>query len=68
MIMANPAQTMPRTRAEKLLGVPSPIPELSSTPQANQMADDKFRASSSVFSALANRNRPVGRNNKKIKI
>jgi hypothetical protein len=56
--MANPAQTIPKTRAEKLLGVPSPIPELSNTPHANQMADDKFSASSSVFSALANRNRP----------
>ena len=55
MIMANPAQTIPRTRAEKLLGVPSPIPELSRTPQANQMADDKFKASSSVLSELANR-------------
>ena len=37
---------------------PSPIPELSKTPQANQMAEDKFNASSSVLSALANRNRP----------
>ena len=38
MIMANPAQTMPRTRAEKDRGVPSPIPALRRTPQANQMA------------------------------
>ena len=26
MIIAKPAQTIPNTRAEKLLGVPSPIP------------------------------------------
>ena len=50
MIIANPAHTIPNTRALKLLGVPSPIPELSKTPHVNQMARDKFNASSSVLS------------------
>lgn len=33
MIIANPAQTMPRTRAEKLLGVPARIAEMSGQSQ-----------------------------------
>lgn len=35
MIMAKPAHTMPSTRAEKLRGVPSPIPLFNKTPHAN---------------------------------
>ena len=41
------------------------MPELSRTPQANQMADDKLSASSSVFSALARRKRPAKHKKKK---
>lgn len=48
MIIANPAQTIPKTLAEKLRGVPSPIPLFNKTPHANQIALDKFNASSSV--------------------
>jgi hypothetical protein len=62
MIIANPAQTIPNTLALKLLGVPSPIPLFKSTPQANQMALDRFKASSSVPSVFPNLNRPKGEN------
>ena len=44
------------------------MPELSRTPQANQMADDKLSASSSVFSALARRKRPAKHKKKKKKL
>ena len=47
MIMAKPAHTTPSTRALKLRGVPSPMPLFSRTPQANHMAEERFRASSS---------------------
>lgn len=83
MIMANPAHTMPRMRAEKLLGAPagrgpsarggrrggtgpwpgvaspSPMPELSRTPQENHIAEDRVSASSSS-SSLFTLNRPKG--------
>jgi len=62
IIMANPAHTIPSTRALKLRGVPSPMPLLRRTPQANHMALDRFRASSSVSSLLANLKRPKGLN------
>lgn len=61
IIMVNPAHTIPRTLALKLRGVPSPIPEFSMTPHANQIARDKFRASSSV-SVLESLNLPKGLN------
>lgn len=41
---------------------PSPIPLLRRTPQANQTALDKFRASSSVPSVFASLNLPKGEN------
>lgn len=41
---------------------PSPIPLLRSTPQANQTALDRFRASSSVPSVFASLNLPKGEN------
>uniref|UniRef100_A0A1B0AXG8 Uncharacterized protein n=1 Tax=Glossina palpalis gambiensis TaxID=67801 RepID=A0A1B0AXG8_9MUSC len=47
MIIAKPAQTIPKTRAEKLRGVPSPIPLFSNTPQANQTAELRFKGFSS---------------------
>lgn len=83
MIMAKPAHTMPRIRAEKLRGAPvgrdsgqlllgrgrtgqglgiaspSPMPELSRTPQENHMAEDRVSASSSS-SSLFTLNRPKG--------
>lgn len=62
IIIANPAHTIPRTLAEKLLGVPSPIPLFNNTPQANHVALDRFSASSSVPSALINLNRANGEN------
>jgi len=62
MIMANPAHTIPSTLALKLLGVPSPIPLLRSTPHANQIALDKLRASSSVPSVFPSLKRPNGEN------
>lgn len=62
MIMAKPAHTIPSTRALKLRGVPSPMPELSSTPHVNQSERDKFSASSSVFSVLDSLKRPNGLN------
>lgn len=62
IIIAKPAQTMPNTLAEKLLGVPSPIPLFSRTPQANHMAELKFKASSSVLSLVVSLNRPNGEN------
>jgi len=62
MIMAKPAQTMPKTRAEKLLGVPSPIPLLRSTPQANHTAELRFNAFSSLLSECDSLKRPNGEN------
>lgn len=62
IIIAKPAHTMPKTRALKLRGVPSPIPEFSKTPHVNHNERDKFKASSSVFSVLDNLNRPNGLN------
>lgn len=62
IIIAKPAHTMPRTRAEKLRGVPSPIPLLSKTPHANQIAELRLRASSSVPSLLVSLKRPKGEN------
>lgn len=62
MIIAKPAHTMPSTRAEKLLGVPSPMPLLSRTPQANQIAELRLSASSSVPSLLVSLKRPKGEN------
>lgn len=59
---------MPKTRAEKLLGVPSPMPLLSNTPHANQMAELKLSASSSVPSLLVSLKRPNGENLKKTEI
>lgn len=53
---------LPSTRAEKLRGVPSPMPELSKTPQANQMAELKLSASSSVPSLFVNLYLPNGEN------
>lgn len=35
IIIAKPAQTIPSTRAEKLRGVPSPMPLFNKTPHAN---------------------------------
>lgn len=60
--MAKPAHTIPSTRAEKLRGVPSPIPLFRRTPQANHIAELKLRASSSVLSLLFNLNLPNGEN------
>lgn len=62
MIIAKPAQNMPSTRAEKLRGVPSPIPLFSSTPHANQIAELKFSAFSSLLSACVSLKRPNGEN------
>lgn len=62
MIIAKPAQTMPRTRALKLRGVPSPMPLLRRTPHANQMAELRLRASSSVLSLVECLKRPNGEN------
>lgn len=62
MIMAKPAHTIPKTRAEKLLGVPSPMPLFNKTPHANQMAELRFNASSSVLSFVDSLNRPNGEN------
>lgn len=62
MIMAKPAHTMPSTRAEKLRGVPSPMPLLSSTPQANQTAELRFSAFSSLLSECESLKRPNGEN------
>lgn len=62
MIIANPAQTIPKTRAEKLLGVPSPIPLFSSTPQANHIAEPKLSEASSLASFVVNLYRPNGEN------
>jgi hypothetical protein len=62
MIIAKPAHTIPNTRAEKLLGVPSPMPLLSKTPHANQIAELRLRASSSVPSLFVNLKRPKGEN------
>ncbi|KDR23336.1 hypothetical protein L798_05297 [Zootermopsis nevadensis] len=65
MIIAKPAHTIPRTLAEKLLGVPVYNGERSCfqrTPQANQMALERLRASSSVASVLASLKRPKGEN------
>lgn len=53
---------LPSTRAEKLRGVPSPIPLLSNTPHANQIAELKFSASSSVPSLFVNLYLPNGEN------
>lgn len=62
IIIANPAQTMPRTRAEKLLGVPSPMPLFNSTPHANHIAELRLSASSSVPSLFVSLKRPNGEN------
>ena len=62
IIIANPAQTIPKTRPPKDLGVPSPIPEFNNTPQANQIADDKLSASSSVMSEFGSLYLPKGEN------
>lgn len=62
MIIAKPAHTIPSTRAEKLRGVPSPIPLFNKTPHANQIAELRFNASSSVLSFVDNLNRPNGEN------
>lgn len=62
MIIAKPAQTIPSTRAEKLLGVPSPMPLFNRTPHANQIAELRLSASSSVPSLLVNLKRPNGEN------
>lgn len=62
MIIAKPAHTIPRTRAEKLLGVPSPIPLFKSTPHANHIAELRLSASSSVPSLFVSLKRPNGEN------
>lgn len=62
MIIAKPAHTIPRTRAEKLLGVPSPIPLFNSTPHANHIAELRLSASSSVPSLFVSLKRPNGEN------
>lgn len=53
---------LPRTRAEKLRGVPSPMPLFSKTPHANQIAELKLSASSSVPSLVVSLNLPKGEN------
>ena len=40
MIIANPAHTMPSTRAEKLRGVPSPIPGNTSVISGHNLLSD----------------------------
>lgn len=45
-----------------MCNLPSPIPLFNKTPQANQIALDKFKASSSVPSVLASLNLPKGEN------
>lgn len=45
-----------------IVDLPSPMPLLSNTPQANQIALERLRASSSVPSVLASLNLPKGEN------
>lgn len=49
-------------KGENMRSLPSPIPLFNNTPQANQIALDRLRASSSVPSVLANLNLPKGEN------
>lgn len=62
IIIAKPAHTIPSTRAEKLRGVPSPMPLFSKTPHANHIAELKFNEASSCVSLVVNLYRPNGEN------